>query len=395
MAVAILAIAALYLGSTILTPLYPLYRQTFGISELTVTEVYEIYVLGNLTVLAAFGRLSDQIGRRLTTYIALAITALSAVCFLLSDGVGGLLIGRVLNGFAAGLGAGALTAWCAELEPRQDRARAAALVSAGNLAGLAFGSIAAGLFGQYLPSPLRLIFIAFLGVLVVVGLLIFRVKETVEKPVRHLQDVSLRPRIGVPKEIRFAFIAPACMALAAFALGGFYASLVPGVLTGKLHDSNIAVVGAVVGLFFGAACVTAMIARALSSRSCMLGGTAVLWLGVALLLVSEKEASMPLLLAATLICGAAMALGYRGSLQVINEISPQDRRAEVVSSYLLVCYAGNSLPVLGVGLLSASLGAWTAHLSFASVVAAFALVAAVTVLAGRGRRAHAFHYQSG
>ena len=156
-------------------------------------------------------------------------------------GVGGLLLGRVLNGFGVGPGAGALTAWAAELEPHRDRARAAALVSSGNLAGLAGGSIAAGLFGQYLPWPLRSIFVAYLVLLVAIGLLLYRVPETVENPARTLRTVSLRPRIGIPAEIRFAFVAPACMALATFSLGGFYAALVPGVLTEKLHNANIAV----------------------------------------------------------------------------------------------------------------------------------------------------------
>lgn len=78
---AAVAIAVLYIGSTILTPLYPLYRHEFGFSELIVTEIYAIYVVGNLTVLFFFGRLSDQIGRRRTTLLALAITALSYVVF--------------------------------------------------------------------------------------------------------------------------------------------------------------------------------------------------------------------------------------------------------------------------------------------------------------------------
>ncbi|MBS0422052.1 MAG: MFS transporter [Proteobacteria bacterium] len=379
MAITVLAIAVLYVGSTILTPLYPIYRREFGMSELAVVEVYAIYVVGNLAVLAAFGRMSDQIGRRVTTLAALALTALSALCFLASKSIDGLLLGRVLNGFAAGLGAGALTAWAAELEPRGDRAHAAVIVSAGNLAGLACGSVAAGLLGQYLPWPLRSIFVAYLALLVLVGLLVYRVGETVANPIRELREVSLRPRIGIPREIRLAFVAPACMALAAFALGGFYASLVPGLITETLHNSNIAVVGGVVGLYFVAAAVIALMTRSLASRLCMLGGTALLFLGVMLLMFAEVRASLPLLLLASLICGGAMALGYRGSLQVVNEIAPDDRRAEVVSTYLLVCYVGNSLPVLGVGLLSASLGRWTAHMSFACVIAALALVAAMTV----------------
>src|SRR5262249_18455899 len=119
--IATLAIAAVYVGSTVLTPLYPLYRSEFGISQLTVTIVYAVYVIGNLTVLFLFGRLSAQLGRRLVTLSAFALTLVSALVFLFADGALSLSIGRAINGFAAGLGAGALTAWIAELEPRKDR----------------------------------------------------------------------------------------------------------------------------------------------------------------------------------------------------------------------------------------------------------------------------------
>ena len=42
-------------------------------------------------------------------------------------------------------------------------------------------------------------------------------------------------------------------------------------------------------------------------------------------------------------------LGYRGSLEVINRIAPADRRSEVVSSSLIALFAGNSVPVIGIG----------------------------------------------
>lgn len=82
---AALAIAVLYIGSTLLTPLYPLYRQQLGFSELIVTEIYAIYVVGNLTVLFFLGRLSDQIGRCRATLLALALPILSALCFPARD----------------------------------------------------------------------------------------------------------------------------------------------------------------------------------------------------------------------------------------------------------------------------------------------------------------------
>ena len=62
--VAVAGIACLYVGSTLPTPLYPLYQQQFGFSEFIVTAIYASYVVGNLTALFALGRLSDQLGRR-------------------------------------------------------------------------------------------------------------------------------------------------------------------------------------------------------------------------------------------------------------------------------------------------------------------------------------------
>lgn len=46
------------MGSTLLTPLYVVYRETFAFSELTLTLIYATYVIGNLSALFLFGRLS-------------------------------------------------------------------------------------------------------------------------------------------------------------------------------------------------------------------------------------------------------------------------------------------------------------------------------------------------
>jgi hypothetical protein len=71
----------------------------------------------------------------------------------------------------------------------------------------------------------------------------------------------------------------------------------------------------------------------------------------------------------------ARALGYRGSLQIVNQIAPDNRRAEVVSSYLMFCYAGVPLPVIGIGVLSAIETPGLAEKIFAAVIAAIALIA--------------------
>ena len=125
-AAAIAQTVLLFTLTTLPTPLYRDYAREFHFSVLTLTLIYATYVAGTLTSLLFFGRLSDQIGRRPVALIALGITIASALCFLFAESEAWLFPARVLNGFAAGLGAGTMTAWIAELEPRSDRARAAA-----------------------------------------------------------------------------------------------------------------------------------------------------------------------------------------------------------------------------------------------------------------------------
>ena len=366
-------IAVLYFGSTVPTPLYPLYRSEWGISEFAVTGIYAIYVIGNLGVLFLFGRLSDQIGRRRSAIVALGANLVSSACFLIAAGAGWLLAARVLNGFAAGLGAGALTAWFAELEP--DRARAASAAAAANLAGLAAGAVVAGALAEHAPWPLRTSWALHLALIATTIVLLHRVPDTVLEPARRLKDVSLRPRIGVPRGLRLAFAAPAATAFTAFALGGFYAALVPGMLGHALHVSNVLIVGGVVALFFAVAAIMAIASLNWRSRSAVVGALSLYLPALVLLVAAERERSMPLLILATVIAGAAMALGYRGSLQTVNELAPEERRAEVLSSYLIACYMGNSLPVIGVGLLALAISPAGAHAVFAAVLIALAVSA--------------------
>jgi len=372
---AVVGIGMKYVGSTLLTPLYPIYQHSFHFSELIVTAIYAVYVIGNLGVLFFFGRLSDQIGRRPVTLAAYGIVIVSQLVYLLAQSTIWLFPARILNGFGAGLGAAALTAWIVELEPHGNRARAATLATAGNLGGLAFGALLAGVLAQVAPWPLRLSFGAFILLLLAIGATMSMAPETVQHRVTGIRKVSLRPRIGVPRPIRLGFVTPAAIAFAAFALCGFYAALTPAILSNSLHIHAPLMSGGIVALFFAAGAASAVASRNLEGRRTILLALALLWSGLGLLMLAEAEHSMPLLVIATLACGSSMASGFRGSLQLVNEIAPEAQRAEVVSSYLLVCYCSNALPVIGVGLLALIVSAPTAHRIFAIVLVMLASTA--------------------
>jgi len=73
--------------------------------------------------------------------------------------------------------------------------------------------------------------------------------------------------------------------------------------------------------------------------------------------------------------GIASAFGFRGSLQEANRIAPPERRAQLLSAYLLCCYGGNALPAVGVAWLSRQIGHLWANAVFAAVSAVLAFIA--------------------
>jgi predicted MFS family arabinose efflux permease len=376
--VAIFAVACLigvaFAGSTIITPLYVLFEDAFGFSKIMLTLIYASYVIGNLAALLCFGRLSDQIGRRAAALPALAILALSSLTFMLATGTIELFLGRILAGLGVGIATGTGTAWLTELIGGKDKARATALATGSNFLGIALAPLAAGVLADFAPWPVELPFAAYLAVVAVTAVLVFRTRETVADT-KRLSQISLAPRIGIPRNIRAAFIAPGLAGAAAMALIGFYAALAPSLLAESLHLTSHALAGAVVcelGLMVAAAI---LLTRNVPGRRAM---TWALWLmlpSVALIVTSQAYASLLGMFVATAFCGAASGLGYRGSLQVVNEIAPADRRAEVLSAYFICCFTGNSVPVIGVGLITMQAGPLAASASFAVLIVLFALAA--------------------
>ncbi|MBV8697711.1 MAG: MFS transporter [Bradyrhizobium sp.] len=367
-------IGAAFAGSTLVTPLYVIYKEQFGFSQITLTLVYGAYVLGNLVALLFLGHLSDRLGRRRTTIPAMAIAILSALVFLFADGVAWLYAGRILSGISIGIATGTGTAWLAELIGRKDKTLATAIATSVNFLGLATSALIAGVLAQYAPWPLRLPFIIYMAALVVVAALIWRTQETIAHP-RGLQRIPFRPNVSVPPEIRAEFIAPAVTGFGAMALVGFFAAIGPTVLAQDLHVTNHAVAGA---LFFELAmtvAATILLTQRLPSRMAMLVGLGLMIPSVVLVVSAQVLASMWLLIAATACCAVAAALGYRGSLQVVNQIAPEQKRAAVVSSYFICGFSGNALPVIGVGVISTLAGAVVADAAFAALIIAFALTA--------------------
>ncbi|MCZ0982766.1 MFS transporter [Streptomyces diastatochromogenes] len=138
-------------GTTLPTPLYPLYQEKFGFSELTVTVVYAVYAFGVIGVLLLAGNASDTVGRRPTLLWGLGFAAASAVCFLCADGLGWLYAGGCSQACRPACSRGRHRVRHGP-RPARGQSRATLVATAANMGGLGCGPLLAGLLAEYAPS---------------------------------------------------------------------------------------------------------------------------------------------------------------------------------------------------------------------------------------------------
>ncbi|RKE22988.1 MFS transporter [Streptomyces sp. TLI_171] len=372
------AFAVCMAGTTLPTPLYGLYQEQLGFSELMVTVVYAIYAFGVIGVLLLFGNVSDAVGRRPVLLCGLACAAASAVAFLAEDGLAWLCAGRLLSGFAAGLFTGTATAYVLELAPPERRARAGFVATAANMGGLGCGPLLAGLLAQYAPAPLKLPFIVHLVLLAASFAITWALAETVAgaSPLR-----TARPRRpSLPPEVRGVFVPAGIAAFAGFSLLGVFTSVTPAFLAEDLDVHNHAAVGLIVCSAFFASTVGQLLVPRLGAQRAIPLGCLVLILGLALLAVSLSTHTLAPLLLAALVGGAGQGMALRGAVGEVAAAAPPAHRGGVLSALFVVAYFGISIPVIGVGLLDTPLGLPHAGLVFTACMALLAAASGAYLL---------------
>ncbi|GAA2305721.1 MFS transporter [Streptomyces caniferus] len=365
-------------GTTLPTPLYGLYREQLGFSELVVTVVFAVYALGVITVLLLAGNFSDQVGRRPVLFCALGLSAASALCFIFEGGLPMLLLGRVLSGFAAGLFSGAATASVLELAKPGQETRAGFAATAANMGGLGCGPLLSGLLAQYAPWPLTLPFLVHLLLVAGAAVATWRLPETVVHPHR---PHTLRPQgLRLPPEVHGVFTPSAVAAFAGFSLLGLFTAVAPSFVGQTLGVHNLAVAGLIVFTVFLGSTAGQSLTERIGVRRALPGGCLVLVVGLLLVATSLAVTSLPVLVIGAVCGGVGQGLAFRAGLTAVGRAAPPEHRGGTISAFFLVAYLGISLPVVGVGALTLVLGLRGAGLTFSACVIALTVTVGLYVL---------------
>lgn len=369
------------LGTTLPTPLYPLYQQVFGFGELMTTVVFAVYALGVMAALVLTGRWSDQLGRRPMLRAGLALSGLAALLFVLADSTAWLFAGRVSSGLSAGIFTGTATAALVDFAPGPHKARAGLVAAVVNMGGLGLGPLLAGLLAQYAPAPLRLVYLVDLGLVAVAACAV----ELVAEPVRRARPPRLRPqKLAVPAEVREVFVRAAIAGFAGFAVLGLFTAVSPAFFGVVLHDTNRALVGVFVFALFAASTVGQTVSSRLGERPALITGCAGLLVGMALIAGSLALASQTLLITGGIVAGLAQGMGFRAGLAAVTVSAPAGRRGEITSTFFVVLYLGLMIPVIGEGAAAGAFGLVASGIVFAAGVALLAVVALVLLVRRHG-----------
>lgn len=364
-------------ASSVPSPLYALYRASWGFSPLALTVVFASYALAMLLALLVFGALSDYRGRREVVLIALVLEIVSVVLFWRADSVEWLLAARIIQGAATGIATSALGAGLVDLH----RERGSLINSVAPMVGLGVGGLGASILVQFAPAPTHLVFELLLVAFVLQLMAAFFLPETAQRRPGALR--SLRPSMNIPHQARAAMLRVLPVNTAQWALGGFYFSLGPTLAAGVIGNSAPLVGGVLIAALTFSSAAAILLARTVAPRTATAAGAAGLVAGVLLTLAGIEWASSSAALAGTVVAGLGFGAAFSGSLRSLVPLALPHERAGLMAGFFVASYLAFSVPPIVAGVFASNFGLQATALGYGLAAAGLALIALVANRAAR------------
>ena len=368
-------------------PLYVLYQQREGFSTVTITGIFAVYAAGVVVSLFLAGHISDRFGRRRVIAPAVLLNVIAALVFLVWPDLPGLMLARFICGLGIGMLTATATAHISELHsaarPGAGPRRAEVISTAANIGGLGIGPLLTGLMAEYVPMPLYTPYVVF-AFLLLIGLLLM---ATVPETVKHIDGTwTYRPqRVVVPRAGRGEYAAVSLMAFVGFAMFGFFTSLAPTFISGRLGITSHMVAGAVTFVVFASSAAFQVLSSRWTRTAQFAVGLTLLATGLALVTTAITVASLPVLIAGGIVAGSGVGVIFKSAIGTVIAVSPSDTRGEALAGLFLVSYVGMALPVVLLGLIMQTVPPVPSVVMFGAVMLALIVITAITLIRTIGR----------
>lgn len=360
------------------TPLYDRYEKLWHATPLIGTIAFAVYALAVLVGLLWLGELPTHLGRRPVLLAALAGQIIALGMFAVAGSFTLILLGRVIQGLAAGSALGALAATMIESEPSRGTIASAASPAAGS----GLGAILSGLAVSFLPAPTHTIYLALIAILVLQAAGVARLIPAA--PRRAVTRSTLAPRVAVPTGARSTFAATTPVMFAVWGLAGFYFALGPALFV-ALTGSHAVWEGALgLFLFAGVGSLSTIALHRAPGRVLTIAGAATMLVGLALTIVAVGQHSVAVYFIASAVVGVGFGAGFQGPVRTLVPLARAEQRAGLMSAVFVVSYVGLAVPaVISGALVTGVLSLTTVAVAVAAALAVLTSGALVATIRGR------------
>jgi hypothetical protein len=252
------------------------------------------------------------------------------------------------------------------------------------MVGMGLGALGAGALAQFAPSPMRLVYDVLLAILALQAVAAFFLPETVSRRPGAL--ASMKPQLAVPARARPTLWRVLPVNTAAWALGGFYASLGPSlarIVTGQ-HSPLLG--GAVVASLVLSGALSVLAVRSRPARAVLAGGTAALIVGVSVTLAGVQLHAIALFFAGSVVAGLGFGAAFNGTLRTLVPLAEAHERAGLMSTFFALSYLAFSVPAIAAGLSAGRFGLQAASVGYGVLVVALGCLALATMGRDKARR---------
>ena len=319
--VLICAAAFLYmLGLSVIFPVVPTFIRAIGLGTSDAGVLVSSYALASFFMAPLWGLVSQRIGRKPTLLIGLAGFALGFLCFGLGSSFGALLAARGLGGMLAAAVMPAIFAYAADTTVPERRSTVMGAIGAAVGVGVLFGVVIGGTLGA-VDARLPFFTAAAIGVVTLACTALWLPESltpelrAAARAERRASGSALRLSLRLLPFLSFGFL----IQVARSALEGTIGFLILDRFAGGSRDT---------GLLLGVSTLVAVgvqggllraLTRVASDRTLMLGGTALLALG---LFWTGTAARWDLLVGASALLGLGAGVvepTFRGELSRVSE----------------------------------------------------------------------------
>lgn len=358
------------MSTALISPLFPMYEESWHITPGDVTVIFVAYMIGVLGSLLFLGKFSDYLGPLKALKLGVASMTLCMLGCAFAPNITFLIVIRVLIGIASGIVVTAGTLCMTIYEPKHlAKRRAAEIASVLTMLGFGLGPFVGGVLGQLLWWPLKTTFIVIAIPMAwsVYGLYVIK-----ESPTSERKKLSFMPQFVLPKTPkRQAFLLAALTTFTSYAFFALIASLAPSFLGHIVPWHGPIVAGtSVAAVLFLSSGIQFFMRRFDPKLSIKIG---LLGMGVGILILAAALCfnSSVCFFISILVIGCAHGTSFMASMIFVNILSRNENRSGMLSSFFSISYMGSIFPTLIVGALSDRIGLIAAVTIFSIVFAVF------------------------